>query len=128
MQDQIKHMIRGAEGGNSIQFHGTAVRIQEEPVQIPEETVEETPSATPSRAKGIMSTLDYAEEAPKKKGRKAETAAPAAPVKLPIPADIEADFQKTRERCTLMTEQLLEQDPPGTKLLGFLLKFLAPLL
>ena len=43
-------------------------------------------------------------------------------------ADIEEDFQKTRERCTLATEELLEKDPPGTKWLGFLLKFLAPLL
>ena len=63
------------------------------PAEPAQEIVEEAPSATPSRAKGIMSTLDFPEEAPKKKSRKTE-APPAAPVKLPIPADIEADFDE----------------------------------
>ena len=47
---------------------------------------------------------------------------------VPAVADIESDFLQTRARCTRITEEILAQDPPGSKILGFLLKFLAPLL
>ena len=39
-----------------------------------------------------------------------------------------ADFQATAAKCTPVTPETIAQTPPGEKILGFLLKFLAPLL
>lgn len=43
-------------------------------------------------------------------------------------ADVESDFHATREKCARVTKETLAEEKLSVKLLGFVLKFLAPLL
>ena len=78
-------------------------------IPVAVEAEEESISSAPSRAKGIMNTLDAMEEAPGKKSRKAEKAVEAAPVqKSSVSVDVEEDFTadipKTMPKLNLREE------------------------
>ena len=85
---------------------------KQEQTQVSEETMEEVPSATPSKAKDIMSALDAMDTPPKKKLHKNEKTAPAAPVKLPVSADVEADFEEEIPK-SMPKLDLQKEDPPA---------------
>ena len=78
-----------------------------EPVPVAVEAEEESISSAPSRAKGIMDTLDAMEEAPKKKfGKAAKTAVPAAKTEASAEddSDLSADIPKTMPKLNLQEE------------------------